>query len=307
MKLVSLRRSGKSAVVTFERPEDLNALNEDVIAQLADHFDEVARDPGCDTIVITGSGKAFVAGADIGFFIKNIRKGSIERIVEFTERAQQVYDRIDRSPKRVIALLNGLTLGGGLELALCADEIYALPNAQLSFPETGIGIYPGLGGTQRTVRRTGKGIAKYLILTGDMLSAAEAAQVGLIDSVISIGEYFEILGGTIGRKQLEQTSESPRPWAAINSFFGEISVDKLLSDERIVGDALTNGLAKEETDRFRKRLRQKAPLALRTAERLVDEARGCASELEFLPSIFRTNDALLGLSSIGKKVTFSGN
>ncbi len=302
MQFVSLRRSGSSATITFERPEDMNALNEDVISQLASCFDKAEHDPNCETIVITGSGKAFVAGADIGFFVKNIRSGNIERIVNFTERAQQVFDQIDRSPKRVIALLNGLTLGGGLELAICADEIYALPNAQLSFPETGIGIYPGLGGTQRTARRTGKGIAKYLIFTGEMLSAPQAAQVGLIDRVISNDEYFEILAGTIGRHPVEKASADHHPWGAINGLFSDITVEKLMSDE-----PLASGLSTQEIDRFRKRLRQKAPLALRTAERLVDEARGCASELEFLPNIFRTNDALLGLSSIGKKVTFSGN
>lgn len=301
MQFVSLRRSGSSATITIERPEDLNALNEDVISQLSSCFDKAEHDPNCDTIVITGSGKAFVAGADIGFFIKNIRSGHIERIVDFTERAQQVFERIDHSPKRVIALLNGLTLGGGLELALCADEIYALPDAQFSFPETGIGIYPGLGGTQRTVRRTGRGIAKYLIYTGEMLSAVQAAQVGLIDSVISIDEYFEILAGAIVRHPVVDGFEN-HPWAAINGLFTDISIEKLIGDE-----PLASGLSTQEIDRFRKRLRQKAPLALRTAERLVDEARGCASELEFLPNIFRTNDALLGLSSIGKKVTFNGN
>ncbi|MFI5200905.1 MAG: enoyl-CoA hydratase-related protein, partial [Candidatus Kapaibacterium sp.] len=196
---------------------------------------------------------------------------------------------------------NGLTLGGGLELAICADEIYALPNAQLSFPETGIGIYPGLGGTQRTVRRTGKGIAKYLIFTGEMLSATQAAQVGLIDCVISNDEYFEILNGTIARYPVENAFENHHPWAAINGLFTDITVAKLISDE-----PLASGLSTEETDRFRKRLRQKAPLALRTAERLVDEARGCASELESLPAIFRTSDALLGLTSVGKKVAFTG-
>ena len=314
LRFVTMRRApsptmGSSAVITFDRPEDLNALNEEVISQLSDSFVQAERDTGCDTIVLTGSGKAFVAGADIGFFVKNIRNDKVERIVEFTERAQQVFDRIDRSPKRVIALLNGLTLGGGLELALCADEIYAIESAQLAFPETGIGIYPGLGGTQRTTRRTGKGIAKYLILTGEMLNATEAMQVGLIDRVISVDEYFAMIGGNLNRGQWEQTPAGPRPWGAINSFFTDVTVENLLGSEPASAPTLTlaRGLSTEEIDRFRKRIRQKAPLALRTAERLVDEARGCASELEFLPGIFRTNDALLGLSSIGKKVTFSGN
>jgi enoyl-CoA hydratase/3-hydroxyacyl-CoA dehydrogenase len=303
MQFVTVRKAGKVSAIKFERPEDLNALNEEVVAQLAKCFDEAEHDPNCDTIVITGTGKAFVAGADIGFFVKNIRKGSIDSIVEFTARGQRLFERIDRSPKRVVALLNGLTLGGGLELALCADEIYALPCAQLSFPETGIGIYPGLGGTQRTVRRTNKGIAKYLIFTGEMLSAEEAVQAGLIDSLISEDDYFAILGGTIGgQSRSVHAATGTRPWAEIGSFFDKTPVDKLLGDEQI-----TNGLWKEEIDRFRKRLRQKAPLALRTAERLVDEARGCTSELEFLRSIFQSNDALLGLSSVGKKVTFTGN
>jgi enoyl-CoA hydratase/3-hydroxyacyl-CoA dehydrogenase len=306
MQFVSLRHAGSAAIITFERPEDLNALNEAVVEQLSECFNKAEQDPTCDTIVVTGSGKAFVAGADIGFFVKNIRAGSIDHIVEFTERGQQVFEQIDRSPKRVIALLNGLTLGGGLELALCADEIYALADAKLAFPETGIGIYPGLGGTQRTVRRTSKGIAKYLIFTGDMLSAEEATQVGLIDSVISEDEYFAMLSGEIGRSRSVMVVIGTRPWVSIKSLFSDISVDKFLAEGQSGGQD-QSGLPIEEIDRFKKRLRQKAPLALRTAERLVNEARGCSSELEELPTIFRTNDALLGLSSIGKKVTFSGN
>ncbi len=302
MQFVKLDQSGSTAVITFERPEDMNALNEVVISQLAKCFATANRDSEINQIIITGSGKAFVAGADIGFFIKNIRSGNIDRILSFTERAQSVFDEIDHSSKRVVALLNGLTLGGGLELALCADEIYALPGTQLSFPETGIGIYPGLGGTQRTTRRTGKGIAKYLIFTGDMLKAADAAKISLVDRVIPRDEYFEMLQGNLPGVPERQAAKVTHPWNSIGQLFAEVPVAKLVSNEPIA-----DGLFSDDVERLRKRVRQKAPLALRTAERLVEEERGCASELEFLPEIFQTQDALLGLSSIGKKVTFTGS
>jgi enoyl-CoA hydratase/3-hydroxyacyl-CoA dehydrogenase len=300
---VTLRRAGRNAIVTIERPEDLNALNEEIVAQLDARFAEAEHDGSCDTIIITGTGKAFVAGADISLFLENMRGGTIDRIVAFTERTQKVFDRIDRSRKPVVALLNGMALGGGLELALCADLILALPGVGVAFPETGLGIYPGLGGTQRTRRRIGKGLTKYLIYTGEMLPAAAAATMGLIDAVISPEMFLSLMeGGKIDGSFVAGPTPRDARWTAIDAFFETNSLNRLL-DERPCAETVSA----EETERWRRRVRQKAPIALHAAERLVDEARGCASELEFLSAIFNSNDALLGLTSIGKKVAFNGN
>ncbi len=303
MEYVRLSFVARTAIITVSRPEDLDALNEDVVEQIGKRFAEAESNESCETIVFTGSGKAFVAGADISLFIRHIRNGTIHDIVDFTARTQDVFDRIDRSTKKVIALLNGMTLGGGLELALCADEIYALPQAVLAFPETGIGIYPGLGGTQRTQRRVGRGLTKYLIYTGDMINATAARGMGLIDDVITSDEYFTILGGGhVERLSGERSEPRDVRWDAIGSFFASHSLDDLFDHNGAGAD-----LSPDDIERWRKRVGQKAPMALRVAERLVDEEKGCASELEYLPVIFSSNDALLGLSSVGQKVAFHGN
>lgn len=306
LQYVTLEVVGTRALITFNRPEDLNALNADVVSQLDECFTAAQNDPKVSVIVLTGTGKAFIAGADIGFFVTNIKQHTIDRIVNFTEYTQQVFDRIDSSTKPVVALLNGMTLGGGLELALCADRIYALPDIQLAFPETGIGIYPGLGGTQRTQRFVGKGLTKYLILTGDRLRSQEAEEMGLIDGVISSDEYFGILEGNPSdylpsHVATDQRKSTTHPtWSAVRYVFESNTLDELLTA------VSTDHVPQQLLERWKKGISQKAPLALRAAERLIDQARGCASELEELPSIFSSHDALVGLTSIGKKVTFEG-
>ena len=149
----------------------MNALNETVVKQLDEAFQQAASDSTTRAIVLEGAGKAFVAGADIGFFIKCIRENRLDDNYRFTEYGQAVFKRIDESEKPVVAKMDGLALGGGFELALAADVIAATPKAVMGFPETGIGIYPGLGGTQRTSRYVGKALAKYLVFTGRLLPA----------------------------------------------------------------------------------------------------------------------------------------
>ncbi|MBK9597226.1 MAG: enoyl-CoA hydratase/isomerase family protein [Flavobacteriales bacterium] len=199
-----------------------------------------------------------------------------------------------------MAVLNGLTLGGGLELALCADLILALPGAKLAFPETGIGIYPGLGGTQRSVARVGKGMAKYLIHTGRMLDAAQAEEIGLVDQVIDRDQLTDLLDG---REALPQRSdpELTTKWRSLEDLFGNHGVDELLAK-----DHEPNGLDLEEIARIKKILSSKAPIALRLADRLIDEAKGPSSELAHLQTVFSSKDAMLGLTSIGKKVVYTG-
>jgi len=165
-------------------PDALNALNETVVEQLRSAFDEAEGRRDVRGIVIAGSGKAFLAGADVRFFVKNIEAGSLDRILEFSTAARDLLYRFQTSVKPVIARVHGLTLGGGLELALACHRIIATPRATFAFPETGIGIYPGLGGTQRTTRRVGTALAKWLVLTGQTLAATEAEAIGLIDQVV---------------------------------------------------------------------------------------------------------------------------
>jgi len=292
--------SGRNAVITMSKPEDMNALDENVVKELEQKFSHAENNSDIENIFLTGSGKAFVAGADIRFFIKNIKEKSLDKIIEFTEYGQKVLDMIDNSGKKVISVINGLTLGGGLELALCSDVILSYPDSVFAFPETGIGIYPGLGGTQRTQKRIGKSLTKYLIYTGNILSTEEAVKIGLIDGIILPNQVSDLFDGIVG---VEKFTAPGIPlnerYTAVSDFLGKYTVNEILD---MPGSELSEPILK-----LIKKIKQKAPLALYTAEKLINEEKGTASELEYLNYIFSTNDALLGLSSIGKKVQYQGN
>jgi enoyl-CoA hydratase/3-hydroxyacyl-CoA dehydrogenase len=279
----------------------MNALNEETMCQLHQKFDEAEKDPDIERIIITGEGKAFVAGADIKFFVDNIKSNSLNNIVSFTAFGQQVYDKIDKCKKDVIAIVNGLTLGGGLELALSCDAILAVPKAVFSFPETGIGIYPGLGGTQRTQKRLGKGLAKYMIYTGDFLNAVQAEKMGLVDSILELEDTHDIIEGLKPIILRPKDNIVDEKYVSIRNFFEKHTLDEILKDANLSDETATEILGKVIG-----KIRKKAPLALKTAEKLINEERGCESELEELTNIFSTSDALLGLSSIGKSVEFKG-
>ncbi len=299
MEYVTLKKNNSTAVITMSQPENMNALSEEMMKQLDEKFDDVNKDKNIDAIFITGSGKAFVAGADIKFFLKNIKGNNLQNIEDFTKFGQKVFEKIDNSPKKVISVVNGLALGGGLELALCSDVIFALPKAQFAFPETGIGIYPGLGGTQRSVRKIGKGLSKYLIHTGRMLNATDALEIGLADEIISLEEMFKLFSGEI-EVHVPVKFTLPERWKALRDFFENHSLDSILCRTH-------NGkLAPDDFEKIWKTIKYKAPIALRLADRLIEEKKGCESELTYLKEIFCTSDALRGLSSIGTKVEFSG-
>lgn len=303
LEYVELKKKNNIAVIKMARPEDMNALNEKVMQQLSDKFKEAEEDENIDTIFIHGLGKAFVAGADIKFFIKNIKNNSISNIEEFSQFGQEVFKKIDESKKKIVAIINGLALGGGLELALCADLILALPNAVLAFPETGIGIYPGLGGTQRTQKKIGKGMSKYLIYTGKMLNAYDAENIGLINKIISLDEFFEFTEGKLNISDIEGViNVRNEKWLSIEEFFDNNSINDILE-----GNVKYGSLGEDDALKICKTIKRKAPLALKTAEKLIDASEGCESELKKLSYIFSTSDALLGLTSIGKKVEFTGS
>jgi enoyl-CoA hydratase/3-hydroxyacyl-CoA dehydrogenase len=289
------------ATLTINRPDSMNALNEAVVAQLHGAFRAAASNPAVRGIVIAGSGKAFVAGADIRFFVKAIDSGDLDRIVRFTRAGHDLLNAIDTCPKPVVARLHGLALGGGVELALACDRIVATPKAALSFPETGIGIYPGLGGTQRATRRVGVGIAKWLIGTGELLTAEEARAVGLVDAVVphedldrAVREALAAASGAPARPELSERHRT------IERFFA--SNDLLAVREGKVDAGQDAALAKAV-----KRISSKAPVALRLAQELIEKGgagkleAGLAMELDHLLEIFRTRDAYEGLSTVGKR------
>jgi enoyl-CoA hydratase/3-hydroxyacyl-CoA dehydrogenase len=292
---------GGITTITIDRPDAMNALNETVISQLRDAFQQAVRDPAASGIVIAGAGRSFVAGADIRFFIRNIERGEIDRIVGFTERCQELLLEIQNCPKPVVARVHGLALGGGVELALACDYIVAAPGASLGFPETGIGIYPGLGGTQRTTRRIGTGLAKWLVLTGAIVPAEEAAAIGLIDRVAPYDELDAAAAALAGSGVAgERRPHSvPPSHLSLAEFFDSNPVEDIRA-----GRADTHG--DERLAAAMKAVGTKAPIAARLAATLIDEGaaasleEGLRMELAHLQEIFGSKDALAGLMSVGK-------
>jgi enoyl-CoA hydratase/3-hydroxyacyl-CoA dehydrogenase len=296
------------ATLTINRPHAMNALSESVVAQLHDSFRQVVSDPEVRGIVIAGAGKAFAAGADIPFFVEHIERGDFEGIVEFTRAGQALLDDIDGCPKPVVARLDGLALGGGLELALACDAVVATPGSTMAFPETGLGIYPGLGGTQRTRRRVGIGLTKWLVLTGEVLPAADAAAIGLVDRVVAHHELDEAVEEAIeaGTETPPDRPALPERFVILEEFFRDHSADDLR-------EGRADSREDESLIRAMRRVGARAPIALQVAETLITDGadrpleEGLQMELDHVAEIFKTRDALEGLSSLGKnKPTFEG-
>jgi enoyl-CoA hydratase len=175
-------------LITFNRPKALNALNSELLGELGDVLTVVMNDEGIKVLILTGAGeKAFVAGADI---TELARFNSLEAML-FGKKGQSVINRLQELPIPVIAAVNGFALGGGNEIALSSDFIYASTNAKFGFPEINLGLIPGFGGTQRGPRSIGMGMAKELIFTGRMVSAEEAAAMGMVNRVCSSETLME--------------------------------------------------------------------------------------------------------------------
>ena len=181
---VDVAIEGSIATVRINRPEAMNALNVTVVSQLGDVLDDLNSREDVSTIVLEGAGKAFVAGADVKFFVDKIRADAIPDIYDFTANGHIVLDKLESSPKTTIALTTGLALGGGLELALSCDYRVGTRRTQFRFPETSIGIYPGLGGTQRTPRICGIECARFAVLAGNFLDAESAKALGLLTHLV---------------------------------------------------------------------------------------------------------------------------
>jgi enoyl-CoA hydratase len=174
--------------LTINRPAALNALNTAVLNELYQAVQNIEEDENIRVLIITGAGeKAFVAGADITELSRlNALQGKY-----FVANGHQTMSAFQKLPIPVIAAVNGFALGGGLELALACDFIYASENAKFGLPEITLGLIPGFGGTQRLARIIGKNMAKELIFTGKMLSAAEAFQLGFVNKVLPQDQLIE--------------------------------------------------------------------------------------------------------------------
>lgn len=188
MSFVEIQKNGKTAVLTINRPEALNALNSQVLSDLKAALDELKKEADLRCLIITGAGpKSFVAGADIGeMSTMNPKKGEA-----FGIAGNKVMSQVASFPCPVIAAVNGYALGGGFELALACDLRLASEKARFAFPETGLGITPGFGGTQRLARLVGPALASELIFTGRTVKADEALAKGMVSQVCAPEELLD--------------------------------------------------------------------------------------------------------------------
>ena len=181
MSMVLLDKKEGIGIIKINRPEAMNSLNEEVLLDLDQAVDKAIGDPEIQVIVFTGEGRAFVAGADIAGMHPLDEKGGME----WGKLGQRVFRKIEKLDKPTIAAVNGFALGGGCELALACDLRIASEKAKFGQPEVGLGIIPGYSGTQRLPRLVGKAKAIELILTGDIITADQAAQIGLVNLVVA--------------------------------------------------------------------------------------------------------------------------
>lgn len=176
----------KIALLKINRPQVMNALNREVLEELLSAFQKLESDENVRVIIITGEGKAFVAGADI----KAMVNMTPQEARSFSRLGHQVMSTIENLGKPTIAAVNGFALGGGMELALACDFIYAAEEAKFGQPEINLSIIPGFGGTQRLSRLVGKPQAKELIYTGQMISAQEAKALGIVNKIFPAADLI---------------------------------------------------------------------------------------------------------------------
>jgi enoyl-CoA hydratase/carnithine racemase len=186
-ELLTFAVADRIATITVNRPDKLNALSDATIAELGRAIDEARDRDDVAGVLLTGAGRAFVAGADIA----ELSSQSSAEAKRRSRRGQEVFRRFETSPKPTVAAVNGFALGGGCELAMACDVIIASETAQFGQPETNLGILPGAGGTQRLTRAIGKSKAMDVILTGRFLTAREAEAAGLVARVVAAEAWLD--------------------------------------------------------------------------------------------------------------------
>lgn len=188
MKNLLMEVEKEIAIVTINRPKSLNALNSETLSELNETFKEIEKRKDIKVVILTGQGeKSFVAGADISEMVNATpQEGRAMGLL-----AYEAFKRLEDMPQVTIAAVNGFALGGGCEISMACDIRIAAENAKFAQPEVGLGIIPGFGGTQRLPRLIGKGRAKELIFTTDMIDAEEAYRIGLVNKVVPQKELLD--------------------------------------------------------------------------------------------------------------------
>ena len=311
---VDLHTEGGIATITINRPEAMNALNEVVVEQLTQAVQAANANDAVTTIVLDGAGKAFVAGADVKFFVDKIRSDSIPDIEVFTENGHVLLSALEDSNKTTVALTTGLALGGGLELALACDFRIGTRRTQFRFPETSIGIYPALGGTQRPARIAGREIGRWAVLAGNFMNAQTATDVGLVTHLVDVND----VNATIQKIHSTGKPENKYPGAPSNGSSPVVQFAKKFYADENMATLLSGGcpdgfdVEDKTVARQLKSLKFTAPIGLAMASARIDAtgtttlSKGLEMELAGLNQIFSTEDALEGLSALieGRRATY---
>jgi len=294
------------ATLTINRPEAMNALNVTVVQQLTKAVAAANANPDVHTIVLDGAGKAFVAGADVKFFVDKIRADAIPDIYDFTAEGHELLNMLETSSKTTVALTTGLALGGGLELALSCDYRIGTRRTQFRFPETSIGIYPGLGGSQRPARICGIPAARWAVLAGNFMNASTAHDLGFITHLVDVagvGTCIQELAhqGKPANKYPGHPANSESSVAKFaTSFFSDANMVSLMQGNCPEGFDVEEKMVARQI----KSLSFTAPIGLKMASDLIDATAstslsvGLQLELDGLNAIFSTKDALEGLSAL---------
>jgi len=181
--------SERIATVTFNRPKSLNALNPDTVRELGAAMEDLSAREDVGVVLLTGAGeKAFIAGADIS----SMKTFTAMEALDFALLGQRVLSFIEQMSQPVIGVVNGFALGGGCEVAMACDLLIAADTARFGQPEVNLGIIPGYGGTQRLPRLVGRNLAKELVLTGEMITAQRAYEIGLVNRVVPAAELMSV-------------------------------------------------------------------------------------------------------------------
>jgi enoyl-CoA hydratase len=233
-------------IITINRPEKLNALNQQVMQDLDAVFDRVYKFPEIKSVVITGAGlKSFVAGADI----KEFQDLSKSEATALAKRGQDIFFKIENSPKPVIACVNGFALGGGCELAMSCHFIIASENAIFGQPEVNLGIMVGYGGSQRLTQKLGKARAMELIITGNTINAEQALQYGLANYIVPQTELLDKAFSLLAAAHTKAPLAIANSIKAVNAAWDE-SVNGYELEANLFGDCFITADSKEGIQAF---------------------------------------------------------
>jgi len=300
------------ATLTLNRPDKLNALDLDTLEQLGRCFDQVSARDDVRALVIAGAGKAFATGPDVGELADDLRSDrGAEPVLEYARQGQALLRRIEKSGKPVICRLDGAAVGSGAELALACHVIVATPRARMAFPETGWGIHPMLGGTQRLSQRVGRGLARYFLFTGKEVDADTLAALKLAWRVTPPDEIAAAVTSAIAEAPKQEAcpvDQAPPALRDLGRFLAAVPAEGLIDGSL----TLPGGTDIMEVARA---IRKKAPQAVRAVATLTELAEegdldaGLAAEAEGLRALLETRDAVEGLTAAAeqRKAEFGGS